>query len=112
MSAVSELNLKLLKRAPFLATVALHAEVLVQEHPGVAVAATDGRRIFLSPSRFTTRPIADRVFIYAHEVLHCALSHPQRRGSRDPDRWNVAADIVVNGVLAESGFELPEDALR
>ncbi len=26
---VSELNLKLLKRAPFIATIALHAEVLI-----------------------------------------------------------------------------------
>ena len=112
MNAVSELNLKLLRRAPFLATVALHAEVLVQEHPGVEVAATDGRRIFLSPSHFMTRPVAERLFIYAHEVLHCALSHPKRRGSRHPERWNFAADIVVNGVLLESGFELPGDAVR
>lgn len=90
MNAVSELNLKLLKRAPFLATVALHAEVLSEERPGVAVAATDGKRIFLSPSGFTTRPSCERLFIYAHEVLHCALSHPQRRGPRNPVRWNVA----------------------
>lgn len=109
---VSELNLKLLKRAPFLATVALHAEVRVKEHPEVKVAATDGKRIFLSPSRFLPRPIAEQLFIYAHEVLHCAFSHPLRRGERDPRLWNIAADIVVNGMLAQSGLEAPKDALR
>lgn len=112
MNAVSELNLKLLKRAPFLATIALHAEVLIQEYPQVEVAATDGKRIYLSPSRFMTRPVQEKLFIYAHEVLHCAFSHPSRRGEREPRLWNIAADIVVNGILAQSGLELPKDALR
>ena len=112
MNAVSELNLKLLKRAPFLATIALHAEVSVKEHPSVDVAATDGKRIFLSPSRFLTKPLQEKLFIYAHEVLHCAFSHPLRRGEREPKLWNIAADIVVNGVLAQSGLKAPVDALR
>lgn len=111
MRDVSELNLKLLKRAPFIATVALHADVLVQEHPGVDVAATDGRHIYLNPGRFLTRP-PDHKFIYAHEVLHCALSHPQRRGNRNPVVWNVAADIVVNGMLVDTGFEMLDDLSR
>jgi predicted metal-dependent peptidase len=42
-------------------------------------------------------------FVLLHEVLHCALHHVTRRGDRDPYRWNVAADIVVNGLL----FEVP-----
>lgn len=109
---VSELNLKLLKRAPFIATIALHAEVLIREHPDVDVAATDGKRIYLSPARFLPRPLADKLFIYAHEVLHCALSHVERRGNRNPEVWNIAADIVVNGMLLESGFEMLEDGVR
>ena len=102
MNEVSLLNLKLLKRAPFVATVALHAEVLVREHPGVEIAATDGKRIYLSPTGFSSRPIEERMFIYAHEVLHCALSHVSRRGTRDPRLWNIAADIVVNGLLIKA----------
>ncbi len=58
------------------------------------------------------RPISERLFIYAHEVLHCAFSHPLRRGEREPKLWNIAADIVVNGILAQSGLEAPEEALR
>ena len=109
---VSELNLKLLKRAPFLATVALHAEVKLEECPQVDIAATDGKHIFLSPSRFAPKPMPEKLFIYAHEVLHCAFSHPLRRGERDPRLWNIAADIVVNGILAQSGVEVPVEALR
>ena len=112
MNEISLLNLKLLKRAPFLATIALHAEVLVREQPGVETAATDGQRIYLSPSGFLPRPVQDKLFIYAHEVLHCALSHVSRRGSRDPRLWNIAADIVVNGLLIESGFDMLPDGVR
>ena len=112
MNEVSVLNLKLLKRAPFIATIAFHAEVLIREHPGVETAATDGKRIYLSPSGFLPRPVEERVFIYAHEVLHCALSHVSRRGSRDPQLWNIAADIVVNGLLIQSGFEMLADGVR
>jgi predicted metal-dependent peptidase len=47
-----------------------------------------------------------------HEVLHAALLHVPRRGSRDPQLWNVAADIVVNGMIAKEGYTLPSGALR
>ena len=112
MNEVSVLNLKLLKRAPFIATIAFHAEVLIREQPGVETAATDGQRIYLSPTGFLSRPVQDKLFIYAHEVLHCALLHVSRRGTRDPRLWNIAADIVVNGLLLESGFEMLPDGVR
>ena len=33
-----------------------------------------------------------------HEVLHTLLMHPLRIEGRDPDVWNVAADMVVNSM--------------
>jgi len=45
-------------------------------------------------------------------VLHCALLHIERRGNHNPEVWKVAADIVVNGMLLESGFEMLEDGVR
>jgi predicted metal-dependent peptidase len=47
-----------------------------------------------------------------HEVLHAALLHVPRRSTRNPKGWNIAADIVVNGVLWQNGFELPENTIR
>lgn len=39
--------------------------------------------------------------------------HVLRRGVRDPELWNVAADIVVNGTIAaQGGFELPPGGVR
>jgi predicted metal-dependent peptidase len=54
-----------------------------------------------------------RLGLMAHEVLHAALLHMPRCGTREPLLWNIAADIVVNGIiLAQAGFELPAGHLR
>lgn len=36
-----------------------------------------------------------------HELFHILLAHFNRRGTRDPDRWNVATDIVINETLEQ-----------
>lgn len=48
-----------------------------------------------------------------HELLHAALLHPWRMRERQPELWNIAADIVVNGtILQQPGCELPPGGLR
>lgn len=47
----------------------------------------------------------------AHEVMHCALGHPWRRGGRDPEGWNMACDKPINTGLVEAGFVLPDGVL-
>ena len=58
-------------------------------------------------------PATQRDAVFLHELLHAALLHPLRRGLRDPKLFNIAADIVVNGmVVADDSLELPNDSLR
>jgi predicted metal-dependent peptidase len=47
----------------------------------------------------------------AHEVLHCALAHHCRRGSRNPELWNDACDYAINPIVLENGFALPTGPL-
>lgn len=47
-----------------------------------------------------------------HEVIHCALLHPFRRGARDAEKWNVACDYAVNQLCADSGLKLPAWAIQ
>ncbi|MFY9327093.1 MAG: VWA-like domain-containing protein [Georgfuchsia sp.] len=47
----------------------------------------------------------------AHEVLHAANGHTWRRGTRDPERWNEAADYAINPILKNAGFAVPDDWL-
>jgi len=45
-------------------------------------------------------------------VLHVANLHHLRRGSRDNVKWNYACDFVVNPIVRELHFKLPEGLLE
>jgi predicted metal-dependent peptidase len=97
-------------RSPFFAALALFARF--QASATIPTAATDGRDIFINPRFFHTLSGAEQDGLLAHEVLHAALMHVTRRQQRDPKLWNVAADIVINGMLARDGYMLPQGGLR
>jgi predicted metal-dependent peptidase len=42
-------------------------------------------------------------FLFGHEVLHCVYDHFGRRGSRDPQLFNIANDYCVNADLKKHG---------
>ncbi len=103
--------LRLRSRAPFFAALALFARILPTDI--VPTAATDGRDIFWYPPFLHSLSPAETDGVLLHEVLHAALLHLPRRGGREPLLWNVAADIVINGIVdALPGFALPSGALR
>lgn len=105
------LRLRLLADHPFFGTLLLHAPL--RETFEIPTMATDGYAIYYNPA-FTEALTDDEVLgVLLHEVLHAAYGHLPRRGSRDPLRWNVAADIVVNGIVEREGVGcLPPGALR
>jgi predicted metal-dependent peptidase len=73
--------------------------------------ATDGSRIVYNSAFVDELKPAELEGTIAHEVLHCALGHQSRRGNRDPELWNVAADLAINPILIGNGFVLPAGAL-
>ncbi|OKK04355.1 hypothetical protein AMK26_13345 [Streptomyces sp. CB03234] len=79
---------------------------------GIAIAAVDATlgEIYLNPLR--QYEDEEWRFVLAHEMLHAALRHGDRRGARDPYLFNVAADYVINGWLVEMGVgTMPEGLL-
>lgn len=64
-------------------------------------AATDGHNIFFSRGFFSSLAIPEIRFVVLHEILHVVLLHIWRRGNRDWDIWNIALDVMVNGMLLE-----------
>ena len=46
----------------------------------------------------------------ARVVMACALKHHTRRGERDPERWQMASQLVTHALIRDAGFTLPPDA--
>ncbi len=109
--AISAALLRLRVRNPFMAALALFARYEVTDR--VPTAATDGRTIYFNPAFWEPLTPAEREGLLLHEILHCALGHNWRRGVRDPQVWNIAADIIINGIiLAEPEGALPKGGMR
>ena len=77
----------------------------------VPTIATDGRSLDYNPEFVTGLSADELVGVLAHEVMHCALAHPARRGARDALLWNVAADLAINPLLRDAGMVLPNTRL-
>jgi predicted metal-dependent peptidase len=96
-------------RSAFFAVLALRMRVAMRWD--VETFATDGEDLFVNPRFAGSLTAAEVEGVLCHEVLHCALGHHVRRGSRDPQRWNVACDLAVNPLLLKAGFTLPATRL-
>src|SRR6266545_4952914 len=108
--AVSVALVQVCARNAFFGALALFARF--QTSTQVPTAATDGRDIFINTTFFAALTAPEQEAVLLHEVLHAALLHVSRRAGRDARLWNVAADIVVNGMLAREGYQLPAGHLR
>lgn len=81
------------------------------------VMATDGVHLFVNPNmpdtlfRGRSREQVLRSLVI-HEALHPALGHIFRRGVRDAELWNVAADLTVHEIMESGGLDLPPFGLQ
>jgi predicted metal-dependent peptidase len=82
------------------------------------IAATDGTSLILNPDTYLKLDLQERVFVAAHEILHCVYNHcglgaqfRQRGKVAFPNGkdlpyihilMNMAQDYVINDVLVES----------
>ena len=111
MKALSKAKMALmLMNNSFIASIALQMKHVISE--SVSTAATDGISVYYNPDFFMSCSEKERVGLLAHEVWHPALLHFHRIGFRDPRVWNMAGDHVINLMLIDHGFELPEGALK
>lgn len=72
---------------------------------GVRTQATDGYNLFVNPWFTATKlDFTAKVFVMAHEVMHCLLNHMRRGKGHDPEQSNIAADYEVNASLVDVDF--------
>jgi predicted metal-dependent peptidase len=86
----------------------------------IPTAAVDGFTLFINPDWFFRLTISERVFVTAHEIMHCILNHMlvgwtlSQRGEityadskklkYNHQQINAAMDFVINAMLVHSGI--------
>lgn len=113
-------RLRLLTNSPFFGTLLLHSSYKLVDF--IPTAATDGKKLLFNEEFMMGRPQQEFEAILLHEVLHMALQHVSRMRKEflvDPQIANIAADIVVNGIIDDNSsnsrgvyLRLPDGAVR
>ena len=95
---------------PFFGSIALR--LTLKPDPTCSDLWTDGRTLGFNPSYAAALSEAALIGAQAHEVMHLACAHHVRRGKRDRALWNKACDFVVNQLLLDAGFSLPQGSVH
>ena len=100
----------LLLKEPFFGNLATRL-TLVNADRWLPTAATDGRRFYYN-TKFLKQLTPKQIeFLFGHEVLHVVYDHIGRRGDRDGQLSNIAADYCVNGDLIVHKIGEPIDVV-
>ena len=105
---VSDCVTELLRKQPFFGSLVLRLPL----RPDFSreTLATDGHEIRYSP-RWVAETDSHLIeTAMARVVMACALKHHTRRGERDPERWQMASQLVTHALIRDAGFTLPPDA--
>lgn len=105
LQAISKAKADLVCLQPFYATLILTMPCV--EDASIPTLATNGKIIKYNPEFINSLSLKETVFGLAHEVLHCLFLHCIRRGDREPGRWNVATDYVINDMLVSERVGTP-----
>jgi predicted metal-dependent peptidase len=102
-------RIQLLLNQPFFGALALRLKLIPAD---VRTLQTNGKVIRYNPAFVDSLTAAELQGCLAHEVLHCALGHHCRMGTRDLKRWNYATDYAINPIIIKNGLALPNGALN
>lgn len=92
-----QLKIMMLRAMPFYGDVLTRLSIV--ENSAISTAATDGLRIMYNNNFMNSLKPEEQNFVFMHEVFHVLLMHTVRKKERDPQLWNIAADIIVNDML-------------
>lgn len=117
---LSKAKIQLHKQYPFFSYLVEHLRLIADpecKHLPVKTMGVDEKgRLYYYPAFVDGLTEAQLRGVLAHEVMHPALRHIPRKGSRDVlvngyPLFFVASDVSVNHILSEEGVELPKEAI-
>lgn len=102
-------KIRLQKESPFFSYLVQTLNIEVNEKPPMKTACVDkSKNVSLHPKFVAAIGEDATTGVLIHEIMHVALDHFGRTGDRDPELTNIAQDIVINDLICENGFTLPE----
>jgi predicted metal-dependent peptidase len=102
---------RLILDKPFLGSLVMHLPLKAADPKWCETTATDARFFYYNPDYVARLTLEQTQFVLAHEAMHCALSHFNRRNHRQKHRWDVACDYAVNMILDDERLPPPDAAL-
>ena len=102
MKRLSKAKTTLVLEHPFFGSIALGMPNVLDD--SIPTACTNGKEVRYNPDFVDRLTDGNIVFLVAHECFHPMLSHIWRLSGRDPKRWNIAGDIIINQMLKDEGI--------
>ena len=102
VTKLTKARTSLILEHPFLGSIALNMPMTLSND--VPTAATNGKYVKFNPEFIRDLTDEQVKFLVAHECMHPMLEHNYRRSGRNPDKWNRAADYVINQLLEDEGI--------
>lgn len=109
MNLLVKTRIKLLQKQPFFGRLALL--LTIEEASYIPTLCTDGETLYYNMDYFKKLDEQMRMAAVLHEILHCALGHLWRKGSRNEHLWNYATDYAVNALLIKNNLPIPTGGL-
>lgn len=84
----------------------------IREDESIPTACTDGTSILWNREFVDQQTEETTLGLMAHEVCHVIFQHCQPWEGKDPKLCNIAMDYVINAILEDDGFKLPEGGIK
>lgn len=103
-STIQRARAQMMLEMPFFATLLMQTDMRPAP-PDVALACTDGKKIYVNEAALNARPVAQVKTVLVHELLHIIYLHFRRWGTRNAAKWQEATDHAINLTLKACKFE-------
>ena len=87
---------------PFFGNLAMNMPFTLDDT--IPTACTNGKYVKFNPEFIKPLNDDELLFLVTHEVMHPVLEHNYRRNHRDPMKWNIAGDAVINPMIEDEGI--------
>lgn len=107
---LSKVLVKTIAHEPFYATLLLQNKPQLSEM--LPTAWVSRRGMYFNPRFVLEHSVEELLGVAIHETLHKVFGHVFRLGGRDPRRWNVVCDAIINDIITrQQGYKLPAMAI-